>query len=356
MKEEKNIQEVDTSLEGADTLLEKQFQPSFLRRFTGIIIGLIVALLMFLPLFTIKEGDQTLNIKFYEVFFGSDFSKPAVILFMAFFLPLIAGILYFFSTKHPALNLLALIFSISAVAIFIFSPDIFYEVNGWAYDETANYEVKISIGAIFAAVIAGGGALMSIRDFSKQNPLTIRDITEIAAMVGIALLLDQFVKIDVTGAGAAGSIGFAMLPLFILSFRLGFFKGFIAGGVIFGLLSNILDGYGFATYPFDYLLAFGLISVAGLFRSLSLPRNHNPKIINVIWYILAIIAGTIGRYLGSVVSSLVIYDASLIFALSYNWYILASGGAVLVILLALYKPLLMINKRYPTSEDRLKKI
>lgn len=351
-KDESKIQEIDTSYVGEEIALEKKFQPSFLQRFSGIIIGLIVLLLMLLPLFTIKEANQTVDIKFYEVFFGSAISKPAIIIFIAFFFPLIAGILYFFANRYAFLNLIALIFSIAAIAIFIFSPDIFYEINGWG---DSAYEVNISIGAIFSAILAGGGALFSIREFSKQNPLTIRDITEIAAMVGIALLLDQFVKIDVTGAGAAGSIGFAMLPLFILAFRLGFLKGFIASGVVFGLLSNIIDGYGFATYPFDYLLAFGLIGVVGLFRSLALPKNKNPRIVNIIWYVIAIIIGAIGRYFGSVISSLVIYDATLSFALSYNWYILASGGAVLIILLALYKPLLMINARYPTSEDRIKK-
>ena len=92
---------------------------------------------------------------------------------------------------------------------------------------------------------------------------SIRDITEIAVMVALAIILDKFVKIQVGATG--GSINIATVPLFIIAFRHGWFKGLIASGILFGIVTNLLDGYGINTYPFEYLIAFGSIEIAGLF-------------------------------------------------------------------------------------------
>ena len=38
---------------------------------------------------------------------------------------------------------------------------------------------------------------------------------------------------------------------------------------IFGLVTCLTDGYGFYTYPFDYLIGFGSIAVFGFFSRLN---------------------------------------------------------------------------------------
>ena len=67
---------------------------------------------------------------------------------------------------------------------------------------------------------------------------SVRDIAEIAILVALALGLDKL-KISVGATG--GSVNFAMFPLFVIALRHGPFKGFIAGGIVYGLISCLLD-------------------------------------------------------------------------------------------------------------------
>ena len=46
-----------------------------------------------------------------------------------------------------------------------------------------------------------------------------------------------------------GSINFQMLPLMIIALRRGPAHGFIAGGIVYGLISCLKDGYGFLHLP-----------------------------------------------------------------------------------------------------------
>ena len=92
---------------------------------------------------------------------------------------------------------------------------------------------------------------------------SVRDIVEIAVMCALAVVLDKAVKIPIGSTG--GSLHISAVPLFIIAFRHGWFKGFIASGIVFGLVKCILDGYGFQFFFFEYLIAFGSIALAGLF-------------------------------------------------------------------------------------------
>ncbi|MGI6713705.1 MAG: energy-coupled thiamine transporter ThiT [Bacilli bacterium] len=349
MHQEKPIMEIDTSTEGQGSPPTQKHQPFHLRLLIGGLLGLFPIIWMFLPLLKLEKNGEVLALSNWQIFFGSLETLAAPILFVAFLLPLLASVFYVLAHKKPRLNLIALILYTISGTTAMLGQAVYLAIL--SNDDSATFIVKTQLGMVFLGITAIVGALLCFSQLLKEAALTIRDMTEIAALVGIALILDQFVKIDVTGAGA-GSIGLATLPLFILAYRLGPVKGFIASGIIFGLLSNLLDGYGLATYPFDYLIAFGLIGLAGLFRKLAFPLEGKAKARHVIWYSLGIVIGTLGRYLGSVISSMVIYEASLGFALTYNWYILASGAVVLVLMIILYSPLTMINKRFPTSETR----
>ena len=89
---------------------------------------------------------------------------------------------------------------------------------------------------------------------------SVRDIAEIAILVALALGLDKL-KISVGATG--GSVNFAMFPLFVIALRHGPFKGFIAGGIVYGLISCLLDEYGMQFYAFDYLIPFGAPALLG---------------------------------------------------------------------------------------------
>jgi len=179
----------------------------------------------------------------------------------------------------------------------------------------------------------------------EQFIFTTKDIVEIAIFVAIAFILDlPFLKFRIGQNG--GSISLSMLPLFIIALRKGWFKSFIACGIVYGLLTCLFDGYGFVTYPFDYLLGFGSISVASFYRLLIINKDYKFKIKGVVFILLAVISAFVIRTLASTISGMIIYKLDFIGSLTYNLtYLLPSFAAVFALLVILYKPLLNIEKR-----------
>lgn len=222
--------------------------------------------------------------------------------------------------------------------------------------EALNYQIEgetfqFAWGAIIGISLCGICMLYSLYKLALVTKIKVRDIAEIGILVAIAIIFDQFFKIKVGLEG--GSIGFTMVPLFIIAYRFGFAKSFFAIGLVYGITTNLLDGYGLATFPFDYLLAYGSISFAGFYTSLIFPADHKTvKWQHIFYLVISVIVGTFLRYLGSTTSSIVIYGTTFIGGLIYNVYILLSGAIALVTLLALYKPLLLINKIYPPRPVR----
>jgi len=101
----------------------------------------------------------------------------------------------------------------------------------------------------------------------NKSKFVVRDIVEIAMLVAIAVVLDlDFLKFTVFPAG--GSVGLTMVPLFILAFRHGVVKSFFGIGIVYSLITCMLDGHGWACFPFDYVLAYGSICLAGFFKPL----------------------------------------------------------------------------------------
>ena len=183
---------------------------------------------------------------------------------------------------------------------------------------------------------------------NKQH--TVREIVEEGMLISLAFVLN-FIKIPVGPTG--GSINFQMLPLMIIALRHGPQHGFIAGGIVYGLLTCLTDGYGFACYPFDYLIGFGSVAVMGFFRKFVFSKeqkNYNVK--GLIFIFVAGLLSTAVRYIGSNVSSIVVYGYSLKAALEYNaFYIPLSGLISTLAFMAIYGPLIKINQRYPVKEE-----
>lgn len=92
----------------------------------------------------------------------------------------------------------------------------------------------------------------------------LKIMVESAVMIALAVVL-SFVKVWQMPQG--GSISLSMLPLFLLSFRHGAKTGIISG-VIYGAVSLIFDGtiYHPMSILLDYILAFGVLGVAGFFK------------------------------------------------------------------------------------------
>lgn len=183
--------------------------------------------------------------------------------------------------------------------------------------------------------------------FSKYASQSTQAICENGILIAAALVLG-FIKIPIAAQG--GSINLQMLPLMIIALRRGPISGFVSGGIIYGLLSILADGYPFATYPFDYVIGFGSVAVIGLFRGIIL-NTEKP-----LWFreIFVAIAGLlmIGvRFIGSFTSSMVVYKATALFALEYNSiYIPVSGAIATAALMLLLPSIIHINRRYPVKE------
>ena len=153
---------------------------------------------------------------------------------------------------------------------------------------------------------------------------SVRDMCEIAIMCALAIAIDQLLNIKIGANG--GSISFSCLPLFIISYRHGWFKGLIASGVVFALITCILDAYGFQFFFFEYFIAFGSIAIGGLFGPMIFKTYNRKgvlaKILAIELVILTVCIFFIIRTLAATADSMIFYKydlaASLIYNLSYQ--------------------------------------
>ncbi len=196
-----------------------------------------------------------------------------------------------------------------------------------------------------------------------KSKFLVRDIVEIAMLVALAVVLDlDGLKFSVWASG--GSIGLTMVPLFVLALRHGLVKGFFGIGVVYATITCMLDGHNWAYFVLDYLVAYGSIALAGLFKPLIFKENMETKkdyAKSIMFFVIAIVMGCFTRLLGGVLSSLIVYPllsgdgpVSLWFAISYNSaYILPSAGFTIAVMLILYYPLLRIQKTFPVKDFKI---
>lgn len=90
-------------------------------------------------------------------------------------------------------------------------------------------------------------------------------LCECAVLIALAVALCAVeIQIGVFG----GSIDFVMIPLFIIAYRNGIFYG-IASGAVFGFLKCLIGGgigWGLPSILLDYVLAYGAVGFAGVFK------------------------------------------------------------------------------------------
>lgn len=283
--------------------------------------------------------------------FGHGFNWLILVMISPFILLITALFLTYFIERKRIFGPLSIFFCVLAATLFIFSYAFYSGIAG-----VEESEVLLHVGPIFLTVISIGLAIYTFVIMDKSPmvfKISIYEMVEISVFVAIAVVLDRFAQIDVHAG--AGSIGFAMLPLMIITLRHGPIKGFIASGVIFGFITCLTDGWGFIYFPFDYLLGFGSIALLGLFKNLILPVGEYPIHANkvgqfffgILFMVIGVTLVMVGRTLASSLSSMIFYGYNLSEALIYQMtYVPGSCGACLLGLIILYKPLLMINRLY----------
>ena len=225
-------------------------------------------------------------------------------------------------------------------------------------------------------VIAGLGMMFaSLSRMFEFKKYTIREMSETAILIALAVVLDKFARIPIQANG--GSINFSAIPLFIIAVRYGGFKGFIASSFIFGFITCLIDGYGLQTYPFDYFVALSGYSIVGIFYNavnnyyakkkleLRLANNgenvtsDNPFVVKEnIFKVVAIILGgffaMVVRYCGHMISGAILYQP-ITFVDNFIYqstYVPVSVWISVAGMLILYKPIELINRVFPVINKK----
>lgn len=313
----------------------------------NISVGLIILIalsFLFAPIVKVSDiGNlNAIDILFKETALKRDFFVlPAIIL-----LPIISFALTFIKTnkvKAKEINNISLVLVIITVVLSFSYAGLYKGINSETV-ESATF--RLGWGLIVYASLVILTLFYYLRSILEDNEFTVREIPELAIFIALAVVLDFVPKIRIGATG--GSISLTMVPLFIIAFRFNFVKSFLAIGVVYGIITCQLDGYGFQSYPFDYLLGYGLISLASFFRALIFTKQGNPKIQHYLFLLLAILVGGFGRFVGSTISSVVLYHYSFGPAAIYNLaYIGPSILLVMIILSLLLVPFTKLNRRYP---------
>ncbi len=148
-----------------------------------------------------------------------------------------------------------------------------------------------------------------------SKKISVRVLAEIAIFAALGFALDAlqsgiFKGVFVNG----GSIGFAMVPVFIIAYRRGLIPGLVCGLVL--SLVQMLGGVyviSGATYggamkflaPFfqillDYVLAYTVVGIAGAFAGkYKNSENFNKK---ALWIVIGTVAGGLAKYITHVLS------------------------------------------------------
>lgn len=316
--------------------------------------GIIAILFLLGPVVTYKvDGVKTEYVVTLIDYFRNGFTFDWTmwvtlgLLFVGIVLPIIAGFLVR-GEKGKENLMIGSALSFLVAFCFLFLSREFFANNS---AEIENYHsVDISWGCAFSilfTVLAAGASTITPY---QRRPISVGEIAENGILIAMAFGLN-FIKLPIHVEG--GSVNFQMLPLMIIALRRGPASGLICGGILFGLLTCLTDGYGFACYPFDYLIGFGSVAVMGFFRPFIFGQNqkgYNFK--GEAFLLLAGVLSTFVRFVGVTVSSILIYNTTFVAALIYNvGYISLSGILALAVLMAIYGPLVKVNASFPARKS-----
>ncbi len=193
---------------------------------------------------------------------------------------------------------------------------------------------------------------------TSSRSLTIRMMVESAILIGIATVLNEFIKVDAPWAfGGSITLG-SMLPMILIAWRWGTKQGLFSA-LVFSLMQLLLGvknvTYGQTVFQMlaiallDYIIAYTAYGLGGIFKN-----RLNNKAVALVSGIL--LAGII-RFICHFFSGWMIWDAlwpnekglsSAVYSLIYNGgYMLPEVVVAIVIGLLLFVPL----KKYWLGED-----
>lgn len=343
---ESTVPDLGNASGGKKSFLSLHFGGFFMKaKETQFLIGAIVLIFSIFGLFGpfLTYGD--INLSAVECFEQTANNIGYFCLLLAPFILSFLFAIFALIFKETKWNKYLLFFlSVISGVLFLFS-NLFYA-------NSLNIDVDSVTAGNCLIVLGVGMLLVSLYYVSKileSNQFTINDIVEIAMLVSLALVLDLAIfKIKVVAQG--GSISLAMVPLVLIALRKGFVKSFIACGIVYGFLNCLIDGYGFITYPLDYLLGFGSLAIVGLFRTLIMNKDAKVTIKGTVFLVVSILLACTGRTIASTISGIVLYDTPFVESLIYQLtYMGPSMIILIVVVLILYRPIMLLNRKYQKS-------
>lgn len=185
-------------------------------------------------------------------------------------------------------------------------------------------------------------------NLNSKKPIYV--LSECAIFVALSVALSFIPEIPIGISG--GSIGFNMIPLFILAYRHGAKYSFISG-LVFSIVYVIIGGkwgWGLPSVLLDYVIAYTVLGIAGFFGGKAKCKN---KLFEV-----GVVLACAARYTVSVISGVVLYGITtatpilgittsnaLVYSLIYNALYMLPNTVIAVVIMALLRyPLKKIEK------------
>lgn len=160
----------------------------------------------------------------------------------------------------------------------------------------------------------------------------IRKTAETAVFTALAVALDLIFD-PILRLPNGGHLSPAMVPLLIIAFRYGGITGIICG-VTYGFINYVLGGHPSLLY--DYILAFGVIGIAGFFK-------EKARSLDKCYFICLFVF--VLRLACHILSGVIIWKTPFIPSLTYNFtYLFPSMILTLVIITVLHHRGLIYGK------------
>ncbi len=167
-----------------------------------------------------------------------------------------------------------------------------------------------------------------------MNKINVRVIAEIAILAALGFALDALQGGIWKGAFPnGGSIGLAMVPVFVIAYRRGLVAGVLCGFVlslvnllqgVYVINSGSLEGWKSTAGPYiqvllDYIVTYPLVGVAGAFAGLY--KNTTDKKMKVCWIIVGCVVGGMLKYLSHALAGIFFWPGKLwgVSGHAYSW-------------------------------------
>ena len=325
----------------------KEHRDSFYETLAAIVLTIVALILSCQSLLQRMEGGVKVFTPGTVVFFGGpDFpfspDGEGIIRLFCFALPILGILLSAISYLYRPLKGMSSVFLLVSGILIIVLPSLL---------ENRIKGLTLTTYGYSAMILLFISAVLIFMSEYKKEVYTVGEIAENALLIALAIV-GQFIKVPLGATG--GSFNLQIIPLLFLALRNNSTKTFVGCGIIFGMITCLLDGYGLQTYPFEYMIAFGSLCIVSAARPVIL-KDDKPSVLGgIILGLLAAVATTI-RFFAASIDSVFLYHVTWPEAFVYNaLYVYLSGIAAIVVIEILYiKPLFILNKKFPPADYKL---